>query len=255
MSHDAASLPVQPSRRPFLRRALRAQGILLGAYLVVAYAIMPAGWRWHSARQKAAEGFPRITHTASGIHGDPVNMALVGTKEDVIVSMMAAGWHPADPITLRSSLRIARCSVFRRPYQDAPVSDLFLFGRKQDLAFQQAVGNSPRQRHHVRYWRVDRTNVDGRPFWAGAATFDSRVGLSHTTMQITHHIAADVDADRNLIIEDLRKAGRMGRLEWVDDFHQKRDGHNGGGDPWHTDGRLAVLELVPVDDEDDDLPD
>ena len=27
---------------------------------------------------------------------------------------------------------------------------------------------------------------------------------------------------------------------WIDQFHQERQGHNGGGDPYSTEGRLAV---------------
>jgi hypothetical protein len=26
----------------------------------------------------------------------------------------------------------------------------------------------------------------------------------------------------------------------VDDFHKIHEGRNGGGDPWHTDGRLFI---------------
>ena len=62
----------------------------------------------------------------------------------------------ADPITLASSLRIVVDSIVRKPDDDAPVSSLFLFGRKQDLAFELPVGDSPRQRHHVRFWRWDK---------------------------------------------------------------------------------------------------
>ena len=42
-------------------------------------------------------------------------MGLIGVEDDVVRSMLAAGWSPADPITLRSSLRIAESVVFRRP--------------------------------------------------------------------------------------------------------------------------------------------
>jgi hypothetical protein len=30
----------------------------------------------------------------------------------------------------------------------------------------------------------------------------------------------------------------------MDHFHQQLEGKNGGGDPWHTDGRLGVALLV-----------
>ena len=132
----------------------------------------------------------------------------------------------------------------RQPDDDAPVSALFLDGRKQDFAFELPVGNSPRQRHHVRFWNRNRPK-DGRPVWVGSATFDERVGLSHTTGQITHHIGPDVDAERDLIMTGLKKAGWVQREFSVDGFHQNPEGRNGGGDLWRTDGRLGAIVLRP----------
>src|SRR4029453_2358482 len=98
----------------------------------------------------------------------------------------AAQWHPADPLTLRSCLEIAAATVFERPYDDAPVSSLYLRGRKEDLAFEQPVGPDPQQRHHVRFWQSDKLDATGRPAWAGAAAYDKGGGLSHTTRGVTH---------------------------------------------------------------------
>src|SRR5208282_5387170 len=105
------------------------------------------------------------------------NSALIGTEEEVDAAMLSAGWLPADPITLKSSLRIAAGTVLRRSYDDAPVSNLFLFGHKQDLAFEQSVGTDPRRRHHVRFWRAEQVDELSRPLWFGAATFDTKVGF------------------------------------------------------------------------------
>jgi len=137
---------------------------------------------------------------------------VVGSDAEVARAMTAAGWFPADPITLATSLRIAADTVLRRPDDDAPVSNLFLFSRKQDLAFEQPVGDSPRQRHHVRFWRWDKLYED-RTAWIGAATFDQSVGLSHTTGQVTHHIAPDVDAERDLIANELHKAALVQSID------------------------------------------
>ncbi len=35
----------------------------------------------------------------------------------------------------------------------------------------------------------------------------------------------------------------MQTVHWIDGFHTECEGRNGGGDPWHTDGRLAVILL------------
>jgi hypothetical protein len=171
-----------------------------------------------------------------------VNLAIIGAESELVQTMTAAKWYPADPITLRTSIRIAVDSVLRHPDDKAPVSDLFLFGRKQDLAFEQPVGDSPRQRHHVRFWLWDRQE-DGRTVWFGAATFDERVGLSHTSGQITHHIGPDVDAERDRIMREIEPAGWAQDVYYRDGFRKDLQGKNGGGDPWHTDGRLGVAVL------------
>src|SRR5262249_9867131 len=179
--------------------------------------------------------------------GDPLNVALVGTETELKKIMLAARWYPADPITLRSCLLIAEDKVLKRPFDDAPVSNLYLFGRKEDLAFEQPVGDNPRQRHHVRFWETDKRD-DGRPVWVGSAVYDERVGLSRTTGQITHVTAADVDAERDYLFKNLEAVDPHSNCfgihlaEWyaVDGFHKKLEGKNGGGDPWHTDGKLYV---------------
>lgn len=221
--------------------------LLLAAlgYLLTAYVALPLWWREYEARHPALVGAPRITHTANGIPGDPLNVALVGAEEGIHRAMLAAKWHPADPITLRSSLRIAADVMLDRPYAGAPVSSLYLWGRKEDLAFEQAVGHDPRRRHHVRFWRSEGADAQGRPCWIGAATLDTRVGISETTLQITHHIAADVDAERDKVIGDLQQAGHLSATHWIEGFHDVLEGRNGGGDPWRTDGRLAIGVIAP----------
>jgi hypothetical protein len=224
-----------------LRRwlAIVALGLLL-AWLAVAYLVMPEDWKRYVRRHPALEDEPGITHTADGIPGDPINVALIGTEAEVQQIMQAAKWFPADPLGLRSDLRIAADTVLKRPDDEAPVSSLYLFGRKEDLAFEQPVGDSPRHRHHVRFWRSDKVDSDGRPVWMGSAVYDKGVGFSHTTGQITHHTAADVDAERDYLFNDLQKTGELSEQYVVDGFHKQLEGRNGGGDPWHTDGRLYV---------------
>ena len=132
------------------RRLLYLLGLVILIYLLVAYVIVPHRWKRDVRRHPQLFDAPRITHTPAGIPGDPVNVALLGSEADVIHAMIAAKWDPADPLTFRNSVRIAVDSVLRRPDTNAPVSTLELFGRKEDLAFEQPVGDSPRQRHHVR---------------------------------------------------------------------------------------------------------
>jgi hypothetical protein len=227
-----------------VRRGRRMRMLLwfLLAWAVVAYLIAPRLWQLYFSHHKAFAEVAGVTRTADGHPGDPVNIALVGGDAEVVRAMTAAGWYPADPITFATSLRIAADSVLRRPDNDAPVSNLYLFGRRQDLAFEQPVGDSPRQRHHVRFWRWAKLD-QGRLVWFGAATFDERVGLSYTTGQVTHHIGPDVDAERDRVANALQKAGFVQAIEWSNGFHTELEGRNGGGDRWRSDGRLAIVLL------------
>ena len=112
------------------------------------------------ARPRSA---PKTTRTAQGIPGDPLNVGLIGTEEEVIQAMIGLGWDAADPVTAESSIRIAGSVVRDRPYADAPVSSLFVFGRKQDLAFEKPVGASASRRHHVRFWNSTELGRGGDP--------------------------------------------------------------------------------------------
>lgn len=226
------------------RRWLRWLVLGLALWGVIAYLLAPRLWTWYYEHTKPLPDVDRVTQTADGHPGDPLNIALEGSEQDVVRAMLAAGWYPADPITFSTSVRIAVDTALRRPDDDAPVSPLYLFGRKQDLAFEQPVPGGPRHRHHVRYWRWDQTR-DGVPVWFGSVTYDERAGLSYTTGQVTHHIGADVDAERDRLAAELTRARWAAAVEWIDDFNGEREGRNGGGDLWRTDGRLAVLRLTP----------
>lgn len=238
----AAKPPIPRSRRKQL--AVLAVGLLL-TWALAAYIVAPFLWRGYVHRHPALDDVPGITQTSSGIPGDPLNVALIGTKADLVKIMLAAKWYPADPLSLKSCLEIAEATVFKRAYDDAPVSSLYLFGRKEDLAFEQPVGDNPRERHHVRFWKSDKLDTDGRPVWLGSAVFDKGVGLSHTTGQITHHTAADVDAERDFLFKCLQATGDLTETIVVKDFHTVRSGKNGGGDPWRTDGNLYEGVIAP----------
>lgn len=199
-----------------------------------------------AAPAKAIDGHPalsrspRHTTTADGNQGDAINVAFVGSEEEMHRMFAAAGWYAADPITLKTSVRIAADVVLHKPYAHAPVSNLYVWGRRQDAAFEQPVGDSPKQRHHVRFWRSAEVDQNGEPLWLGAATYDERVELSRTTGGITHKISPEIDNERNKLVNDAARAGVLDGYYLVDRFHRVLEGRNGGGDPYFTDGRLAV---------------
>jgi hypothetical protein len=241
---------IQDDRRSASRHDhSRLDRFLLGTLFVVfvytlfAYLILPAFWTHHE-HQKGLAALPMVTLTAQGIPGDPINVGLVGDDRDVLCAMQAAGWYPADPVTLRSSIEIAGSVVLDRPYHDAPVSPLYYLGRREDLAFEKPDGRSADRRHHVRFWKVLEQGEEKRPVWLGDATFDRGVGVSHYTGAITHHIGADIDAERALLAADLEAAGMVDAKYQVTGIGPTMAGRNGGGDLYYTDGEVWILRLV-----------
>jgi hypothetical protein len=225
------------------RLALTAVAVLLVVYGILAYFFLPLVWKRYE-HQKALAGLSMVTRTGDGIPGDPINVGVVGAKEDVLCAMHAAGWFPADPTTLSSSLKIIGSVVLDRPYRGAPVSRLFYNGKRQDLAFEKPTGKSADKRHHVRLWQASDSGQEGRPVWLGAVTFDRGVGFSHRDAKITHHIAPDIDAERDLLSDDLKDAKVVESTYEVEGIGPTLNGHNGGGDSYYSDGDIKFSVLT-----------
>ena len=112
---------------------------------------------------------------------------------------------------------------------------------------------NPAQRHHVRFWHTPAGWVlpGGRVVdWLGGATYDRSVGLSTLTGQVTHKIDANIDIERNYVVDDVMWASQEASTEVWPDFFTAYHDRNGGGDRIETDGDLYVLNLhdVVVDD-------
>jgi hypothetical protein len=240
-------LPADP--HPHAHHHARLERVLLTllaivlAYTAIAYLVLPAFWT-HYEHQKGLASLPMVTRTAQGIPGDAINVGLIGNEKEVLCAMNTAKWLPADPVTFRSSIEIAGSVLLDRAYPAAPVSPLFYLGRREDLAFEKPSGKSADRRHHVRFWKVLDKGEEQRPVWLGAVTFDKGVGVSHFTGAITHHIDADIDAERDGLMKDIEDAGMATAKYQVTGVGPTLTGRNGGGDPYYTDGEVWILRLV-----------
>ncbi len=189
------------------------------------------------------------TRTSDGLLGDPVNLAVMGSREDVIRAMTNARWTLADPVNARSSWRIVTSTLRQTSYPEAPVSPLFLFGRQQSLAYQQEVDGNPKQRHHIRFWPCPEGWLlpGGRKVdWLAAASYDTAVGLSFFTLQVTHRIDSNIDIERDHVIATLLLSNPGIDIEILENYSTGYHSRNGGGDSIHTDGDLPVLDLRPA---------
>ena len=224
-------------------RYLGALAAVIAGYLVISYLVLPATW----SRIEHEPGLPKrpmVTSTARGIPGDAINVGLIGAREDVVSAFRAAGWYPADPITLKSSLEIVGSVLLDRAYNDAPVSPLYFDGRREDLAFEKAQGISADRRQHVRLWQVLEAGANGRPVWLASSSFDSGVTLSRDTGQVTHKIAPNIDQERDRLIGDLDQARMLTDIFQIKGVGPTLNGRNGEGDPYYTDGEIWMAKLV-----------
>ena len=188
---------------------------------------------------------PLTTINRAGRAGDPINIQMLGTNGQIGAAFASAGWYRADEITFVTSVRISVDSVLGRKYSTAPVSNLYLYGRREDLAFERP-GISVRMRDHIRLWNTGRNGDDGRPVWIGSATKDVKVELSKTNYLPTHGIAPDLDSERALVVSALAKTAFVVNESTRPGFGKETHGTNGGGDPYFTDGQVAVLTLANV---------
>lgn len=233
--------------------------ILIGIIVVILFPLVLLVyilWINHKLRRESKQGreasakvspddMPLTTFNRYGNPGDPINMEIIGTDGQIGAAFASAGWYRADEIRFVTSVRICIDSILGRAYSTAPVSNLFLYGRKEDMAFERP-GHNVRQRDHIRIWKTSRNGNDGRPIWIGSATKDTKVELSKTNHLPTHCIAPDLDDERALVVSELAQTGFIVGETIRPGFGKETQGVNGGGDVYFTDGQVIALTLADV---------
>ena len=207
----------------FTDRRLPTILAVAATYGIAAYIILPRAVRM-GLKILQRKKVPRFAITGDGLPGDPVNLVLIGTLQQLQAAFAVAGWSVADRLGVLSSWRMVRAFLMNSPYPTAPFSTLYLYGRGQDIGFQKAIDDSPRKRHHIRFWalslaRAEATlgtasfwmNTDRPPhhehvLWVGAGTKDTGFSLTRLTFQITHATDSDTNAERDFIVAELAKS-------------------------------------------------
>src|SRR3984885_6625298 len=88
-------------------------------YGIGAYIILPRSVRM-GLKILQRSRVPRYTITGDGLPGDPVNLVLTGTLEQLHAAFAIAGWSTADRLGLGSSCRMVKAFIFKSPYPTAP---------------------------------------------------------------------------------------------------------------------------------------
>lgn len=247
---------------PALDNWINGVPAFLITYALAAYVLIPALTRVFRIFAGPPKHLPVYSVTPDGYASDPVNIGIIGTKDEMIQAMKLAGWEVADDHSLANIWREVVSSVLRVPYPTAPMSTLYLFGRKQDLGFEIQIEGRMWHRHHVRFWattfdkdgeltpnsvhwfpRKERKLHEGEKLlWLGAASKDVGLALIKHNAQLTHMIHPNTDAERDLIVEHLEIDGAKleATLEIMKPYTLANRAWSGY---LQTDGKLKVVRL------------
>lgn len=246
---------------PYFDRRLPLGLAILCTYALGAYVLVPAlirGWRI----LRPANHLPLYCVTPDGFASDPLNVGIIGTRRQLIDTMEASGWYMADPHRGHYLLRHMVSIVLGWSYPNAPVSNLYLFGRKQDIAFEIPIeGAGLGSRHHVRFWATTyqdkktltvqsihwhhrRAQVQGdNLLWVGAASLDSGIAPIKHNLQITHMIHPDTNREREMLVSQLRDAKCVQRTKTLKLGAPYQLTNRAFLGYLHTDGQMTIAWL------------
>jgi len=194
----------------------------------------------------ALENLPCCATDEDGTHkGDPLNLVIIGTREDISAAFVRRGWLPAEQTYAKAIWKTIKSFLFGSRYRYSPVSPLYLYGRQQDMA-----GQKPRhtvhERNHLRLW-LSPMRYEGKPVWVGQVSRDIGVRLTLKAWPpVTHKIDPDIDDAMFALIEELiysQQLAKVGYVKGVGAATRSNPRHNLTGDPYFTSGYRVVLML------------
>jgi hypothetical protein len=202
------------------------------------------------------EKLPCCTTNKDGSNqGDPLNLVFVGDKRDIFPAFIRRGWHGTEIIWSKAIWRTLKSFFYGSRYRYSPVSPIYVYDRRQDLAAQKSRGTI-HQRNHMRMWLTP-LRFRGKTVWLGQISRDIGVKFTLKSKTIsTHVIDPDVDEARRYLVEDLaysQALARIGFVKGVGEAGKDAPRFNLVGDPYFTDGLRAVMFFEPRPHTLDDL--
>lgn len=201
------------------------------------------------ALRRNLEAWPAYTSdAASKAAGDPINFFIVAPWGVLFPALISVGWDETEILDAATAFRTMRAFFFRGDYRHSPVSPLFVYGRRQDAAFQK-IRENINARNHLRLWLMPLT-FGGEVVWAGQISRDIGVRFTtHALWMTTHEIDPDVDGARWSLVQDLIKAQCVAKIGFVAGGVSATPiapRSNLTGDKYFTDGLRVVLFLSPT---------
>ena len=184
---------------------------------------------------------PERSTTKSGKPADFLNVAFLGTPEEMHQAFHAAGWEKGDPTSTKSVMREMYAFLAFKNYPEAPISQQLVEGAPVSATWEKSL-DSYEKREHLRVWARNDV-ISEQTVWLGAMTRETGATLSVKQHKFIHHIEADVDASRAMLVRDLSLAGCVASVYYVARPLMGHAAMNATGDAMRTDGSLAVVQL------------
>jgi hypothetical protein len=188
-----------------------------------------------------APELPIRTTTRNGQDADIVNVALLGSASQMEGAFGAAGWKNGDAMSTRSVLRQMHAFLSFKNYPSAPITTQLMDGQRVSQTWEKGL-DSYAKREHLRVWGRNDV-IEGQTVWLGAMTRETGAVLSVRQHKFIHHIDAEMDDGRGIMVRDLRLAGCVAAVYYVQRPQMAHAATNATGDAMRTDGSLAVVQL------------
>jgi LssY-like putative type I secretion system component LssY len=184
---------------------------------------------------------PERTSNSKGVPADVVNLAFIGSQDQLESAFETAGWLTSDAPSTRNGAHMFRALISSNGYPHGPISEQLFDGRDYDFGWQKGL-NCVVRRDHLRVWS-DSLTWQGRDVWVGASTRDVGVRFSIWNKELTHRVESDIDVERERVVRDLGLAGCIDSVHVAPRPGMPANLANATGDRMHTDGAVAVIEL------------
>jgi hypothetical protein len=187
----------------------------------------------------------RVTNER-GDPGDMVNFVLVGSESAVDQAFKEAGWLKVldtNKDHRRAGLGGVISSFREKPFVRMPMSQLYLFGRSQDVGYARALPiGAIGSRHHLRLWKAP-MQIDGQDVWVGAGTHDESFMHDPHHKGFSHYIDQNVDDERAYIQRSLEKTREAGQWTMIQPVNPVQAAHTVSGQAFNSNGQLLVMWL------------
>jgi hypothetical protein len=193
-----------------------------------------------------ALSFPERTTTPKGRDADIVNVAFVGSANQLSQAFQLAGWERSETWSVPAVLGEIGAFAMERNNSIGPMSKQLLQGNPSDSTWEKGF-DSLAKRDHLRIWNSSAT-WNGDSVWLSSSTQDIGATLSLRKARFVHAIDPNVDNERERIVLDLLLAGCVESVDRVKRPVMAHSLVNAVGTEMHTDGAIAVVRLKDCDE-------